>query len=112
MKPSRLCLMCDAAYQGCRGCLQVLDDVRYDKIAAVRAAAAAAWAEFNSLPDPPAADDATPAGKSDKEGGSSTKLRGAASSAKAKGGAGHYALRHRWVLRHGSSKTGPPSKVQ
>lgn len=76
--------------------MQVLDDVRYDKIAAVRATAAAAWAEFTSLPDPPAADDATPAGRSDKEGGSSTKLRGAASSAK--GRAGHKALQQRWVL--------------
>jgi hypothetical protein len=78
--------------------LQVLDDVRYDKIAAVRATAAAAWAEFNSLPDPPAADDATPAGKSDREGGgSSSKLRG--SSAREKG-AGRKALQQRWVQRH------------
>lgn len=78
----------------------MLDVVRYDKIAAVRATAAAAWAEFNSLPDPPAADDATPAGKSDREGGSSSKLRGAAGSARAKGGAGHKDLQQRWVLRY------------
>lgn len=64
-------------------CAQVLDDVRYDKIAAVRATAAAAWAEFNSLLDPPAADDATPSGKSDKAG-SSSKMHGKASHGGAK----------------------------
>lgn len=34
-------------------CLQVLEDARYDKIAAVRTAAAAALAKFSALPDPP-----------------------------------------------------------
>lgn len=50
----------------CLAHLQVLEDVRFDKIAAVRTTAAAAWAEFTALPDPVVATDATPAGKSDK----------------------------------------------
>lgn len=53
--------------------LQVLEDVRYDKIAAVRAAATAAAAEFATLPDPPAADDDTSSGFDTAGGGSSRR---------------------------------------
>lgn len=62
--------------------LQVLEDVRYDKIAAVRTTAAAAWAEFTALPDPPPADDATPAGRADKATGSSVRPTAKPSSTK------------------------------
>lgn len=61
--------------QACGATLQVLDDVRYDRIAAVRAAAAAALAEFSSLPDPPPRHDveppegdASPTGSPDRAG--------------------------------------------
>lgn len=67
--------------------MQVLEDARYDKIAAVRATAAAAWGEFRSLPDPVAADDATPAGKADKTGSHRGQGGGGSNSAKHRGSA-------------------------
>lgn len=49
--------------------LQLLEEVRYDRIATVRAGAAAAWAEFSALPDPPVElthPDASPSASPDK----------------------------------------------
>lgn len=73
---TQLKLLTNATYT-----VQVLDSVRYDKIAAVRTAAAAAWAELKSLPDPITCEDTTPARTADKRASSSKRTAQAGSPA-------------------------------